>query len=126
MKIQSLDHLVLTVNKIEESIHFYSNILGMQYILFGDNRHALKFGEQKINLHQSDNIFQPSAKSPTSGSADLCFIVKTPVEQIVSELSEAGIDIVEGPIKRTGAIGEILSVYIRDPDMNLIELSNKL
>lgn len=126
MDIQSLDHLVLTVKNIEESIHFYSNILGMQHIQFGDNRHALKFGEQKINLHQSDNIFQPAAKSPTSGSADLCFIVNTPTEQIVSELSEADINVLEGPVKRTGANGKILSIYLRDPDMNLIELSNQL
>ena len=126
MDIQSLDHLVLTVNNIEESIQFYCNILGMQHIQFGDNRHALKFGEQKINLHQADNIFHPSAHSPTSGSADLCFIVDTSIEKVIAELNEAGIEIIEGPVERTGATGEILSVYIRDPDLNLIELSNSI
>jgi len=126
MKIQSLDHLVLTVNNIEDSIHFYCEILGMQHIQFADNRHALKYGEQKINLHQKDKIFQPASESPTPGSADLCFIVSTPVNQIISELNENGIDLIEGPLERTGATGNILSVYIRDPDMNLLELSNKI
>jgi len=124
MEIQSLDHLVLTVKSIENSIHFYCDVLGMKHIQFGDNRHALKFGKQKINLHQADNIFQPSADLPTSGSADLCFIVNTPIEWIMTELKLAGVDAIEGPVERTGATGKILSVYVRDPDMNLIELSN--
>lgn len=124
MDIQSLDHLVLTVNSIEDSIHFYCDILGMQHIQFADNRHSLQFGSQKINLHQVDNIFQPAANLPTSGSADLCFIVETPIQNIISKLSESGINIIKGPVERTGATGDILSVYIRDPDMNLLELSN--
>lgn len=126
MDIQSLDHLVLTVNSIEDSIHFYCDILGMQHIQFADNRHALQFGSQKINLHQLDNIYQPAADSPTSGSADLCFIAEMSIENIISKLNESGINIIEGPVERTGATGDILSVYIRDPDMNLLELSNYL
>lgn len=126
MKIQSLDHLVLTVKDINISIDFYCNLLGMKHIQFGDNGHALIFGNQKINLHQSDNILNPSALSPISGSADLCFIVATPIEQVVTELNEEGIEIIEGPVERTGATGKILSVYIRDPDFNLIELSNSI
>jgi len=124
MDIKSLDHLVLTVNNIQTSVLFYCDILGMQHITFGENRHALKFGSQKINLHQADNIFLPAANSPTSGSADLCFIVSTPVEQMINELSEAEINIIDGPVERTGANGRLISIYIRDPDLNLIELSN--
>ena len=124
MEIQSLDHLVLTVKDIKASIAFYCDVLGMQHITFGDDRHALKFGSQKINLHQADNIFQPAAKTPAPGSADLCFIVKTPLEQVIRELKNNNFKIIEGPVERTGAINKIISVYVRDPDLNLIELSN--
>ena len=124
MNIQSLDHLVLTVTDIEASIKFYCGILGMKHVQFGDKRHALKFGEQKINLHQANNIIQPAAQLPTIGSADLCFIVNTPIKDIIVELDNADIKVIEGPVKRTGATGDILSIYIRDLDMNLIELSN--
>lgn len=129
MNITSLDHLVLTVKNIEDSVHFYCNILGMQHIQFGQDsngkpRHALKFGQQKINLHQADNIFQPAADKPAPGSADLCFIVNTPIELIANELKENNIEIIEGPVVRTGATRKIVSVYVRDPDLNLIELSN--
>jgi len=124
MDINSLDHFVITVNNIQTSVRFYCNTLGMQHITFGDNRHALKFGSQKINLHQTDNIFLPAANSPTPGSADLCFIVSTPIEQMIAELAEAEINIIDGPVERTGASGRLISIYIRDPDLNLIELSN--
>ena len=129
MDIQSLDHLVLTVKDIEASIAFYCDILGMQHITFGpgtDNkqRHALKFGSQKINLHQAATIFQPAANTPTPGSTDLCFIVKTPLAQVIHELEKHNIKIIEGPVERTGATNKISSVYVRDPDLNLIELSN--
>lgn len=126
MDIQSLDHLVLTVKDIETSIAFYCDVLGMQHITFGDDRHALKFGEQKINLHQADNIFQPAACTPTPGSADLCFIVNTPLSQVIHEIESNNIKIIEGPVERTGANSKIISIYVRDPDMNLVELSNLL
>jgi len=124
MDIQSLDHLVLTVQDIRASIAFYCDVLGMQHITFGDDRHALKFGSQKINLHQINNIFLPAADSPTPGSTDLCFIVETPLENVMQELEKHNINIIEGPVKRTGASNNIISVYLRDPDLNLIELSN--
>ena len=124
MKIKQLDHFVLTVSNIQTSVHFYTEILGMQHITFADNRSALTFGNQKINLHQYKNEFKPHAKKPTCGSADLCFIVETPIEKIQQELFEKNVAIEEGPIKRSGSSGEIISVYIRDPDENLIELSN--
>ncbi|MDH5424937.1 MAG: VOC family protein [Gammaproteobacteria bacterium] len=126
MKILSLDHLVLTVNDLNTSIDFYCSLLGMKHIQFADNRHALAFGEQKINLHQADKIFQPAAHAPVAGSADLCFIVETPLKQIIAELNAAGVDIFEEPIERTGATGKLLSIYIRDPDLNLLELSNRV
>ncbi len=123
MKIQQLDHLVLTVNNIKGSIDFYTQILGMQLVEFGDNRKALKFGSQKINLHEMGKEFKPHAYTPTCGSADLCFIVKTKLETVEKELIKNKIEIEQGPIKRTGSTGPILSLYIRDPDNNLIELS---
>ncbi len=126
MDILALDHLVLTVKNINKTVNFYSSLLGMQHITFGDNRHALKFGSQKINLHQANSIFQPAANTPTPGSTDLCFIVKTPLSQVIQELEKYNIKIIEGPVERTGASDKIISVYVRDPDMNLIELSNLL
>ncbi|MDH5517237.1 MAG: VOC family protein [Gammaproteobacteria bacterium] len=126
MKIQSLDHLVLTVKDLDISIDFYCNRLAMQHIRFADKRHAIAFGEQKINLHQADKIFLPAAGTPTMGSADLCFIVSTPMPQIIEHLNAAGITIIAGPVERSGAQGKIISVYIRDPDQNLLELSNHI
>lgn len=125
MDIQSIDHLVLTVASIEETVAFYT-ALGMEEISFAGSRKALAFGSQKINLHQKSREFEPKALSPTPGSADLCFIVATPMDQIIRELKSLNIEIIEGPVERTGARCPILSVYIRDPDKNLIELSNEL
>ena len=126
MNITQLDHLVLTVKDIDATCRFYAEHLGMEVITFGDNRKALRFGKQKINLHQLGNEFEPRADSPTSGSADLCFLSNTPLEPIITELQQAGITILEGPVKRTGATGPIISIYLRDPDNNLIEISNPL
>lgn len=126
MKIQQLDHLVLTVQNIQASIDFYTEILGMQLVEFADNRKALKFGSQKINLHQVGNEFSPHAECPTTGSADLCFIVDSSIDDIVQELKSQHISIESGPIERTGATHKLISVYIRDPDNNLIELSNEI
>ena len=124
MKIDRLDHLVLTVKNIEQTCEFYSQMLGMEVIAFGENRRALSFGSQKINLHESGKEFEPKAQTPTPGSADLCFLTNTPLEDVIEHLHRHEVEIIEGPVKRTGAVGQILSVYFRDPDKNLIEVSN--
>lgn len=126
MEIKSLDHLVLTVANIESTCKFYKNALGMEIIEFGENRKALKFGNQKINLHQYGNEIEPKAYKPMPGTADLCFITDYPIKEVMSVLSKSGVEIEEGPVERTGANGKIISVYLRDPDCNLIELSNYL
>jgi catechol 2,3-dioxygenase-like lactoylglutathione lyase family enzyme len=123
MRIDRLDHLVLTVRDIGVSCRFYSRILGVDVVTFGDNRTALKFGVQKINLHQAGEEIKPCAGQPTPGSADLCFIAETPIAEIVTHLNRHGVTIELGPVQRTGAVGTMQSVYIRDPDRNLIELS---
>jgi catechol 2,3-dioxygenase-like lactoylglutathione lyase family enzyme len=123
MRIDRLDHLVLTVADIQATIGFYSRVLGMEPVEFGDGRHALAFGDSKINLHQVAKEFEPRARRPTRGSADLCFVVRTPLEQVIAELISKAVPVEEGPVKRTGALGSIESVYLRDPDGNLIELS---
>ncbi len=126
MQIESLDHLVLTVADPAATVRFYTGVLGMTEHTFGSGRTALRFGDSKINLHQAGNEFEPKADRPTPGSADLCFLVTTPVTEIVDRLHSADVPIVEGPVTRTGATGDILSVYVRDPDDNLIELSNPM
>jgi catechol 2,3-dioxygenase-like lactoylglutathione lyase family enzyme len=125
MKIERLDHLVLTVRDIETACVFYSRVLGMEVVRFGSGRVALKFGEQKINLHPAKAPIAPHAERPTPGSADLCFISTTPIAQVIAELKRLDIPIVEGPVRRTGARGPLTSVYLRDPDGNLIEVSNE-
>ena len=124
MKISHLDHLVLTVADIETTCQFYQSALNFEVITFGENRKALRFGTQKINLHQVGKEFEPKALHPTAGSADLCFIAETPIDEVMAHLHVQNISIVEGPIQRTGATGKILSIYLRDPDQNLIEISN--
>ena len=124
MEIKRIDHLVLTVTNLERTIRFYTGILGMRSVTFGNNRKALSFGNQKINLHEYGKEFEPKAKEPVPGSADLCFITKTPISEVQRFLVSKGIEIEEGPVHRTGALGQIVSIYIRDPDQNLIELSN--
>ncbi|NWK81984.1 VOC family protein [Acinetobacter sp. SwsAc4] len=126
MKISYLDHLVLTVASIETTCQFYQSALNFEVITFGENRKALQFGNQKINLHQVGKEFEPKAYHPTVGSADLCFIAETQLEEVIKHLQQLNIKIVEGPIQRTGAVGKIVSVYLRDPDQNLIEISNYL
>ncbi|EBQ5905564.1 VOC family protein [Salmonella enterica subsp. enterica serovar Newport] len=123
MIIDRIDHLVLTVSDISTTIRFYEEVLGFSAVTFKQNRKALIFGAQKINLHQQEMEFEPKASRPTPGSADLCFITSTPINDVVSEILQAGISIVEGPVERTGATGEIMSIYIKDPDGNLIEIS---
>ena len=126
MRIDRIDHLVLTVDDVARSIAFYVDVLGMTETTFGRDRKALMFGSSKINLHQRGREFLPKAATPTPGSADLCLIVDDSLEVVVAELAAIGIAIEEGPVERTGARGPITSVYIRDPDGNLIELSNYL
>lgn len=126
MQIDHLDHLVLTVADIETTVDFYTRVLGMQLVTFGEGRKALAFGNQKINLHQAGYEFEPKAERPAPGSADLCFIVATSLDDVIAHLNERGVAIIEGPVQRTGATGRIRSVYLRDPDQNLIELSNRL
>lgn len=124
MRFVGIDHIVMTVKSIEKTLEFYCNIIGMQEITFGKGRKALLCGQQKINLHEAGKEFEPKAARPTPGSIDLCILSETPLSTIQKELEKKGIVIIEGPVQRTGAKGKILSLYIRDPDENLIEISN--
>ena len=126
MKVKELDHFVLTANDIEDSIQFFTTVLGMELVSFEDGRNSLIFGKQKINLHQAGKEILPHAKHPLPGSADLCFVTDTSMEQILEHLNTCGITILEGPVKRIGATGPLQSIYIQDPDGNLIEISNQL
>jgi catechol 2,3-dioxygenase-like lactoylglutathione lyase family enzyme len=124
MDLDRFDHLVLTVRDIDATCAFYTRVLGMQVVTFGAGRKALSFANQKINLHAAGHEFEPKALRPTPGSADLCFITHTPIEQIIEHLHAHNIPILEGPVPRTGALGPMISVYFRDPDGNLLEVSN--
>lgn len=126
IKIDRLDHLVLTVKDIDATCAFYEQVLGMQTVTFGENRKALAFGKQKINLHQLGKEFEPKAAQPTPGSVDLCLISDTAMDDILAHLQACGVSPVDGPVKRTGATGPLLSVYLRDPDQNLVEIANQL
>ena len=126
MEIDRLDHLVLTVQSIASTCDFYSRVLGMKVVTFGNDRKALQFGRQKINLHERGKEFDPKAANPTPGSGDLCFITETPLSQVMEHIRSCGVEIIEGPVRRTGAVGPIESIYLRDPDGNLIEVSNYL
>jgi catechol 2,3-dioxygenase-like lactoylglutathione lyase family enzyme len=123
--IDHLDHLVLTVASIDASVAFYTSALGMKLITFGE-RKALRFGKQKINLHQLGKEFEPKALHPTPGSGDLCFVTETPLAEVISHLNAGNYAIELGPVPRDGAQGKMLSIYLRDPDSNLIEISNYL
>jgi len=124
MQIDRFDHLVLTVRDVDATCSFYARVLGMQVVTFGEARKALAFGRQKINLHQAGREFEPKAALPTPGSADLCLIAAVALDEVIAHLAACGVAIVDGPVMRTGATGSILSVYFRDPDGNLIEVSN--
>jgi catechol 2,3-dioxygenase-like lactoylglutathione lyase family enzyme len=126
MQIEGLDHLVLTVGDVGRTRDFYERVLGMEAVVFGEGRHALAFGRQKINLHEAGREFEPKAAVPIPGSADLCFLTNTPMAEVVEHLGANGVEILKGPVRRTGATGPLLSVYCRDPDQNLIEVSNRL
>lgn len=122
MRVMRLDHIVLTVRDVEASVRFYER-LGMRREAFGGGRTALRFGRQKINLHLAGEEIEPHAAAPTPGSADLCLIVDSPLAEVAMELADAGIPVEAGPVHRTGATGPIDSLYVRDPDGNLVELS---
>ena len=123
MRIERLDHLVLTVRDIAATCAFYTRVLGMEEVTFGEGRKALTFGRHKFNLHEAGREFQPKAQRPTPGSADLCLIAEGRLENVVAHLRACDVPILEGPVRRTGALGAIMSVYFRDPDQNLIEVS---
>ncbi len=124
MEITAIDHIVLTVTNIAETIKFYESVLGMEAELFSDGRTSLKFGTQKINLHQYGQEFEPKAKHPLPGSEDLCFISETKIDIAMKHVISHDITILDGPVERTGAIAKLVSFYFRDPDGNLIEVSN--
>lgn len=126
MKVDRLDHLVLTVADVEASVAFYERVLGMRAVTFAGGRRALAFGAQKINLHPHGREFEPKAARPAPGSADLCFLTEEPLDAVQAHLAACGVTVIEGPVRRTGASGPILSVYFRDPDGNLIEVANPL
>ena len=132
MKLEKIDHVVITVKNLNKTIDFYTNILGMKLEEFSsslDNnqiRYALSFGSQKINIHEEKKPIKPNALNPSSGSMDICFISKNKIKDWVHHLVKKGINIEIGPEKKTGALGPILSIYFRDPDFNLIEISNQL
>lgn len=126
MQLDAIDHVVLTVRDIPASIAFYTRVLGMREVSFGKNRKALAFGQCKLNLHQAGKGFEPKAAHPVPGAIDLCLLARTPMDAIIQHLAAQHVAIEEGPIQRTGAQGPLLSVYVRDPDDNLIELSNPL
>lgn len=123
MKIACIDHIVLTVASIADSCDFYARVLGMEVVTFGQGRKALAFGAQKINLHEAGREFDPKAARPIPGSADLCLIAELDMAGVLAHLRAEGVEIEEGPADRTGATGPIRSVYFRDPDRNLIEVS---
>lgn len=124
MNITNIDHIVLTVTNIDETIQFYESVLGMVAETFGEGRVALKFGDQKINLHKQGQEFEPKADRSVPGSADLCFITDTKLEAAMKHVKKKGIKILEGPVLRSGATGSIISFYFKDPDGNLIEVAN--
>ena len=123
--IDHLDHIVLTTARTRECIDFYTRVLGMTLERFGEGRMALKFGEQKINLHEKGREFEPKATAPAPGALDFCFIASLPLDQVMARLAAAGIPLVEGPVMKTGACYPIRSVYVRDPDGNLVEISER-
>lgn len=126
IQISLLDHLVLTVRDMAATCRFYERVLGMERRAFGDGRTALHFGDQKLNLHDAANPIDPNVRHAAPGSADLCFVTETPMDQVTAHLAAEGVAIITGPGERSGAVGRLLSVYVYDPDENLIEIANRL
>lgn len=124
LKIDRIDHVVLTVFDVERTIDFYSRVLGMEAVTFAGGRRGLAFGRQKFNLHQAGREFEPKALKPAPGTMDFCLITETPLADVIESLKSQGVAIIQGPVDKTGAMGPIVSVYFRDPDGNLVEVSN--
>ena len=124
MDITNIDHIVLTVKDINVTVEFYESVLGMVAEIFSEDRVALRFGNQKINLHKQGQEFEPKANKPIPGSGDFCFITETRLDVAMEHVRSNGVEILEGPVARTGATGAIISFYFRDPDSNLIEVAN--
>jgi catechol 2,3-dioxygenase-like lactoylglutathione lyase family enzyme len=124
MKIDSIDHVVFTVKDIDATCTFYAKVLGMEVVTFGENRKALSFGSQKINLQQLGRESTLIADKPMSGSADVCFITSLTLSEVIAHLKSCGINLIAGPVERNGARGLMMSIYFRDPDMNLVEVAN--
>jgi catechol 2,3-dioxygenase-like lactoylglutathione lyase family enzyme len=124
MRIDRIDHIVITAHDVERTLDFYAKVMGMEPITFAGGRRGLAFGRQKINLHQAGREFEPKALKPVPGSIDLCFITETPLAEVVTHLKSHGVAIAQGPVEKAGALGPMMSVYFRDPDGNLIEVSN--
>ncbi|AMS21879.1 lactoylglutathione lyase [Pseudomonas synxantha] len=124
--IDHLDHLVLTTIDVAACKDFYIRVMGMRLESFGNGRLAFRFGNQKINVHERGQEFEPKAHLPVPGALDLCFITSTSLEEVIAHLQAQAWPIIEGPVPRTGATGPIRSVYVRDPDLNLIEISEQV
>jgi len=120
-----LDHFVLTVRSIEDTVAFYRRAIGLEAVTFGDGRRAIQIGEQKVNLHEAGHELEPKASRPTPGSGDFCIVTNEPLEAVIARLSRLGIAIEEGPVARTGAMAPLRSIYVRDPDGNLVEIANQ-
>ena len=126
MHLDAIDHLVLTVSSIERTCAFYERVLGMKPVSFGESRKAIAFGSQKINLHLAGHGFAPRAQHPVFGSADDCFITSLPLDECIAHVKAQGVDTLEGPVNRTCATSRLRSFYFRDPDLNLIEVANRV
>ncbi|MDQ2717189.1 MAG: VOC family protein [Chloroflexota bacterium] len=126
MNIKRIDHLVLTVRDIAATCDFYARVLGMQVVTFDDGLQALHFGKQKINLHEAGKELEPKASTPIPGSADLCLLTELPLTQVIEHMQACGVTIEVGPIRQAGARRSLVSIYIRDPDGNLVEIANEL
>jgi catechol 2,3-dioxygenase-like lactoylglutathione lyase family enzyme len=126
MRVQRIDHVVLTVADVERTVEFYARVLGMTAVSFGDGRRALAFGDQKLNLHQAGREFEPKALRPTPGAVDVCFTTDVPLEEVGAHLRGCSVAMELGPVEKVGARHALRSLYFRDPDGNLIEVSNEI
>jgi len=124
IRIKNLDHLVITASNLQAIIDFYTKVLGMEHVAFGDNLHSVHFGDQKFNIHDASTNVSPKAKNIVPGSEDFCLISETSVSQVIQHLQDCGVTVEQGPVTRSGAAGVLQSVYFRDPDGNLVEVSN--